>query len=242
MLLGEKKPTNFVCIAKLSERLPMWSNTKHCAECPPLTNVTGQPFDTTAPFGLIDDTAAVYFDFWSERRGRLSPADTLYQSMHDVNGPFNTSCSLSRATGAFGHAGQFNFTLSSVALKFHSMSTLKFYLNTTKRIYICTGVAGADYCVDCFGDECIQRSNCIPPAAAELFHKSFVTSPLLFALCLYLIPNLTQTVHTQNRRRKMPCWRLIAKRGTHAKHFASTKAAATRHFSMQCATATRQLA
>ena len=101
MLIAGAK-TNYVCSAKLSKRLPLWSNAKHCAECPPLD---WQSFNASAKFGLIDDTASIYFDFWSERHAKVRTYEALDQSMHDVNGPFAESCSLSRATNAFGHAG-----------------------------------------------------------------------------------------------------------------------------------------
>ena len=127
MFFGGNNRTNYVCSAKLSKKLPMWSNAKHCAECPALGNLTNQPFDTTAPFGLIDDTAAVYFDFWSEPHEQLSPYATLFQSMHDVNGPFATSCSVSRATSAFGHAGRFDFPVNVCSAQaYHSLVTHKF--------------------------------------------------------------------------------------------------------------------
>ena len=101
MLVAGAK-TNYVCSAKLSKRLPLWSNSKHCAECPPLDR---QSSNASAKFGLIDDTAAIYFYFWSERHKKVSSKEALDQSMHDVNGPFEKSCSVSRATNAFGHAG-----------------------------------------------------------------------------------------------------------------------------------------
>ena len=110
MLVASGNMTNYICSAKLSKRLPLWSNAKHCAECPPLANLNTQPFDPAAQFGLIDDIAAAYFDFWSEIH---EPAPTtvgaLRQYLHDVNGPFAVSCSDSRATNAFGHAGRCNF-------------------------------------------------------------------------------------------------------------------------------------
>ena len=106
MLLDGGKKSSYVCSAKLAKRLPLWSNAKHCAECPPLGRINAQLFDETAQFGLIDETAAAYFDFWSKRQ-QLPPFSTqaLFQSLHDVNGPFNESCSASRATDAFGRAG-----------------------------------------------------------------------------------------------------------------------------------------
>ena len=109
---GGAKRSSYVCSAKLSKRLPMWSNHKHCAECPPLVSLTPPGSNTTEQFGLIDDTAAVYFDFWSDRPEQLSDY-ALYQSMHDVNGPFTNSCSVSRATNAFGLAGPCNFCVTS---------------------------------------------------------------------------------------------------------------------------------
>ena len=109
--------SSYVCSAKLSNSLPLWSNARHCAECPPLGNLTTQ-FDTTAPFGLIDDTAAIYFDFWSERtekhRNKNDVLFTASQFRHDINGPFSTTCSASRATNAFGHAGQYDFPMRVV--------------------------------------------------------------------------------------------------------------------------------
>ena len=107
MFFGDKKKASYVCSATLSDRLPLWSNAKHCAECPPLQNLAKEKFDPTAPFGLIDENAAVYFDFWSERnKGTPLYHEALRQSLHDVNGPFNKSCSVSRATNAFGLAGR----------------------------------------------------------------------------------------------------------------------------------------
>merc|ERR1719201_635635 len=105
LLVGDKR-ANYVCSAKLSNRLPLWSNAKHCAECPPLANNLTTAQALTAPFGLIDETAAAYFDFWSERRGEpILKQHPLLQVMHDVNGPYDKTCSLSRATNAFGLAG-----------------------------------------------------------------------------------------------------------------------------------------
>ena len=105
MLLDSTKQTNYVCTAKLSERLPLWSNTKQCAECPPLKNFPSATFETAAQFGLIDQHAAVYLDFWSDRHEHLGPYKSLRQSMHDVNGPFESSCSSSRENNADDIAG-----------------------------------------------------------------------------------------------------------------------------------------
>ena len=105
MLLNRKKRTNYVCSAKLSKRLPLWSNSRHCAECPPLSHFRHTLFDTSTNFGLIDDDAAAYFDFWSEVHEPLGNYGALQQSLHDMNGAFNDSCSISRATNAFGLAG-----------------------------------------------------------------------------------------------------------------------------------------
>ena len=104
MLLGYGEKSSYVCSAKLSKSLPLWSNAKHCAECPPLGT---QAFDAIEHFGLMDGTAAAYFDFWSEKRTLNGYVhEELYQSMHDLNGVFSESCSKSRATDANGHAGQ----------------------------------------------------------------------------------------------------------------------------------------
>lgn len=99
------KPSSYVCSAKLSKTLPLWSNARHCAECPPLENFTYDVFQTSTNFGLVDDDAAVYFDFWSEAHTKLHIYMIPRQSMHDVNGPFNSTCSASRETNAFGLAG-----------------------------------------------------------------------------------------------------------------------------------------
>ena len=101
--------TSFVCSAKLSKRLPLWSNAKHCAECPPLdASLDGTAFGTAREFGRMDEDAAVYFDFWSGSHTE-KPINALWQSLHDVNGPFNTSCSVTRATNALGLAGVVSF-------------------------------------------------------------------------------------------------------------------------------------
>ena len=107
--------TSFVCSAKLSKRLPLWSNAKHCAECPPLAtqNIYGlkTTFGTARKFGRVDEDAAVYFDFWSGSHTEkpMSVHAALWQSLHDVNGPFHTSCSVTRATNALGLAGVVSF-------------------------------------------------------------------------------------------------------------------------------------
>ena len=104
--------TSFVCSAKLSKRLPLWSNAKHCAECPPLdASLDGTAFGTAREFGRMDEDAAVYFDFWSgSHTEKLENVHAiLHQSLYDVNGPFDTSCSVTRATNALGLAGVVSF-------------------------------------------------------------------------------------------------------------------------------------
>ena len=110
-MLGNRKQSSYVCSAKLSQRLPLWSNAKHCAECPPLQNFRSKAFQTSAQFGIIDEDAAIYFDFWSGRHEKLGALSVPRQSMHDVNGPFNSTCSASRETNAFGLAGGRMFSL-----------------------------------------------------------------------------------------------------------------------------------
>ena len=109
MLLHSTKETNYVCSAKLSKRLPLWSNAKHCAECPPLKNFRSAGLTASKQFGLVDGDAAVYFDFWSDRHEKLRSYAAVRQAMHDVNGPFNSSCSESRKTNAYDLAGECMF-------------------------------------------------------------------------------------------------------------------------------------
>ena len=160
MLLHSTKQTSYVCSAKLSKRLPLWSNAKHCAECPPLKHFRSTMSETAARFGVIDEDAAVYLDFWSDRHEKLGGYDALRQSLHDVNGPFQASCSASRKTNANDLAGRCMLP-SRLRTFSYADNTLQSRATTVANVHACTlhaGVDGSDYCVDCFGNKCTRRS------------------------------------------------------------------------------------
>ena len=133
-LLNEGKNTTYVCTSKLSTQLPLWSNNKQCAECPPLfenvPKLSRADACEESAFGQMDGLAGEYLDFWSgEEKVRpsvdfLRIVSTEHHKLADMNGPYNRTCSESRRNNNRGRAGQ----------------------------------AGNYYCVDCFGADCSNRS------------------------------------------------------------------------------------
>ena len=143
-LLNGGDATNYICTSRLSAQLPLWSNSRHCAECPALWTIDNANFPKTdacdpEKFGGMDSLAGAYFDFWS---GELTvkPGPTWSASfqrqrgewtLHDVNGPYNSTCSKAREGNSDDQAGW----------------------------------AGGDNCIDCFGMDCVDRSFSNMPAA-----------------------------------------------------------------------------
>ena len=142
-LLNAGETTNYVCTSFLSAQLPLWTNNRQCAECPPpskfATNLsTTEACDPLVRFGHMDRLAGTYLDFWSgenivlrsEGSGvsfddfRLGSTKPALSTLYNVNGPYSQTCSDSRKSNSHGHAGW----------------------------------AGSGDCVDCFGDDCTERS------------------------------------------------------------------------------------
>ena len=129
-VLHPGKNTTYVCTAKISTQLPLWSNNRQCAECPSLLGHLSTLSSTDqCGIGHIDGLAGAYFDFFAgDKKGRPfedfygSPKE--YHKLADMNAPYSRTCSESRKNNSGGRAGQ----------------------------------AGSYYCVDCFGADCTDRS------------------------------------------------------------------------------------
>ena len=140
-LVNEGKPTNFVCAASLASQLPMWSNNRQCAECPQILNF-GNSFssaDACDPleFGHMDDLAGAYFDFWSGEKARTTRGHDgdLLSSLLSSRHPFMST--LNDANGPYVHTCS-----ESRQSNGHGHA----------------GRTGGYYCIDCFGNDCADRS------------------------------------------------------------------------------------
>ena len=104
--IADSVPTTFVCTAPLSAQLPLWSNNRHCAECPAWSAI-GTGFRKTeacdpARFGDTDGLAGTYLDFWSGETNRSANQSARFI---DIQGPYSRTCSESRKSNGHGRAG-----------------------------------------------------------------------------------------------------------------------------------------